>query len=152
MERRAYVVGVIASAGIFIARWCAATVNPETQRGSVYPLRCSAVTSPRASRMLHFTSVLEEISARTQIALVAGEGLEGDYVSAELKNVPVDEGLRDILKNHDAFYYYGAVGQNTKPSLRAVWVYAKGTAATFQPVAPGGLGEHQRSPSEPVGQ
>ena len=137
MERRAYVVGVIASAGIFSLAGAQQPLNPETaneprisvavQRGH---LTASIENSP-----LH--AVLEELSARTQIALVAGEGLEGDYVSAELKNVPVDEGLRDILKNHDAFYYYGAVGQNTKPSLRAVWVYPKGTAATFQPVPPG---------------
>ena len=59
-------------------------------------------------------SVLEELSSRTQIALVAGSGLEGDHVSAELKDVPVDEGLRDLLKNHDAFFYYGAAGENTK--------------------------------------
>jgi HEAT repeat protein len=44
--------------------------------------------------------------------------------------------LRDLLKKHDAFFYYGAVGENTKPVLRAIWVYPRGAGATFQPVPP----------------
>jgi hypothetical protein len=137
MERRAYVVGVIASAGILSFAGAQQPVNPETPsepRISVAVQR-GRLTASIENSPLH--AVLEELSARTQIALVAGDGLEGDYLSAELKDVPVDEGLRDLLKNHDAFFYYGAIGENKKPLLRAVWVYPKAAGAMFQPVSPG---------------
>jgi hypothetical protein len=136
MERRAYVVGLIASAGMLTLAGAQQPQNPETaseprisiavQRGR---LTASIEDSP-----LH--SVLEELGGRTQILFVAGNGLEEDHVSAELKDVPVEEGLRDLLKNHDAFFYYGAAGENGKPVLRAVWVYPRGAGATVRPVPP----------------
>jgi hypothetical protein len=79
-------------------------------------------------------AVLHELSERTNVAIVAADDLEGALVSAELTNVSVDEGLRNILKDYDTFFYYGAIGQPSGSSLRAVWVYAKGTAATLRPV------------------
>lgn len=136
MKRRACVVGVIASAGMLSLAGAQQPLNPQT---AIEPRLTVAVQRGRLTASIEnasLQSVLEELSVKTQIALVAGNGLEGDPVSAELKNVPVEEGLRDLLKNHDAFFYYGAVGEHTKPVLRAVWVYPRGAAATFRPVPP----------------
>jgi hypothetical protein len=136
MERRAYVVGLIASAGIFTLAGAQQLPHPET---AIEPQISVAVQRGRLTASIDNSPlpvVFQELSVRTQIALVAGNGLDGDYISAQLKDVPVEEGLRDVLKNYDAFFYYGAAGENTKPVLRAVWVYPKGAGETIRPVPP----------------
>jgi HEAT repeat protein len=82
-------------------------------------------------------AVLEEIGSRSGLPLIAADDIEvqSARVSAELARVPLDEGLRQLLKDYDTFFYYGAVG-NASSSLRAVWIYRKGTAAALRPVPP----------------
>jgi hypothetical protein len=82
-------------------------------------------------------AVLEELGSRTGVALIpaADMDIEALRVSAELAGVPVDEGLRRLLENYDAFFYYGVVG-NRSSSLRAVWIYRRGAAAALRPVPP----------------
>jgi hypothetical protein len=82
-------------------------------------------------------AVLEELSSRTGVALIPSPDMdiEALRVSAELAGVTVDEGLRRLLEDFDAFYYYGVVG-NRSSSLRAVWIFHKGAAATLRPVPP----------------
>jgi hypothetical protein len=43
----------------------------------------------------------------------------------------VDEGLRQVLKNEDVFFFYTAA---EKLTLRAVWVYPKGSGNGIAPV------------------
>ena len=77
-------------------------------------------------------------SARgTGVALIpaADMDIEALRVSAELAGVPMDEGLRRLLENYDAFSYYG-VGGNRSSSLRAVWIYHRGWGRTLRPVPP----------------
>jgi HEAT repeat protein len=82
-------------------------------------------------------AVLEELSSRTGVALVPADDMDlgTARVSAELRGVPLDQGLRQLLKNYDVFFYYGAVG-NASSALRSVWIYPKGTAAALRPVPP----------------
>jgi hypothetical protein len=46
--------------------------------------------------------------------------------------LPLDEGLRYILKDQDAFFFYGGEG-DASASLRAVWVYPKGRGRDIAP-------------------
>jgi hypothetical protein len=82
-------------------------------------------------------SVLEELGSRTEVTLISAADMDigEDRVSAELEDVPLDEGLRRLLKDYDAFFYYGVVG-NAPSSLRAVWIYPKGAASALRPVPP----------------
>jgi HEAT repeat protein len=78
---------------------------------------------------------LGELGAKTGIALVPAADIEQDTISADLQRLPVDQGLRQLLKNYDTFFYYS--GSADAPAvLRAVWIYRKGTAALLQPVPP----------------
>jgi hypothetical protein len=79
--------------------------------------------------------VLEEMSAKAEFRLIFADAVEEQPVSLELKNVPLDEGLRRLLADHDAFLYYGATN-GAPASLQTVWVYPKGTASALQPVPP----------------
>ena len=79
--------------------------------------------------------VLQWLVSERQVALTIAPDIAADNVSAEMKRVPLDEALRNILAKYDAFYYYGA-GADHPPGLRAVWVYAKGTASALKPIPP----------------
>jgi hypothetical protein len=79
--------------------------------------------------------VLEEISRNARVAIVRAPGVEGEPVSVQFQELPVDEGLRRILTDHDAFFFYG--GEEKAPtSLKAVWVYPRGRGRGLQPVPP----------------
>jgi hypothetical protein len=81
-------------------------------------------------------ALLEELGSRTGVALIPSDGMElgAARVSAELPDVPVDEGLRRLFKNYDAFFFYGA-GDGAS-GLRAVWIYPRGAATGLRPVPP----------------
>jgi hypothetical protein len=68
--------------------------------------------------------VLEEISRKAQIAIVRGPGLEGDRITRKFQDLPVDEALRQILTEHDSFFFFG-VGKKAPAVLRVVWVYQR---------------------------
>lgn len=79
--------------------------------------------------------LLVELSRRGGVAIMGAEGLGDERISVQFQDLPLDEGLRQLLKGHDAFFFYGA--EETAPaSLKAVWVYPKFTGRTIQPVPP----------------
>jgi hypothetical protein len=84
-----------------------------------------------------FGSVLQELAARTGAVFVPAEDIDTgtSRMSAQLSDVPLDEGLRRLLRNYDVFFHYGATDDGP-PSLRAVWIYRKGAAANLRPVPP----------------
>ncbi|MGH3118772.1 MAG: HEAT repeat domain-containing protein, partial [Gaiellales bacterium] len=49
--------------------------------------------------------------------------------------LPLDEALRRLLQDHDAFFFYG-VERDRPASLRVVWVYPKGRGRGLMPVPP----------------
>jgi hypothetical protein len=79
--------------------------------------------------------ILEEISREAKVAIISGAGVGRRRVSVAFQDLPLDDGLRRILKDNDAFFFYGADGK-ASVSLRAVWVYPKGRGAELQPVPP----------------
>lgn len=85
-------------------------------------------------------SVLEEIGEKAGVVIKLGEDIEdlGDeQVSVDFKGYRLDEGLRQILKNHDAFFFYGVEkGEEKGPaSLKVVWVYGASRGQGLEPVA-----------------
>jgi hypothetical protein len=59
-------------------------------------------------------SVLEELDSQTDVALIPAEDLDiaEHRISAQLADVPPDEGLRRLLKDYDTFFIT-AVWQRT---------------------------------------
>jgi hypothetical protein len=84
-----------------------------------------------------FDALLEQLASQTGAAFVPADDLAtGEIrVSAELRAVPLDEGLRSLFTLFDAFFYYGGAG-DAPSSLRAVWIYRRGAAAHLRPVPP----------------
>ena len=75
--------------------------------------------------------LLDEISQKAKVAILTGEGLEGWLITAEFSDLPLDEGLRQILSGQDIFFYYRAGAL-----LKAIWVYPKDEGAGLEPVPP----------------
>lgn len=104
----------------------------------------------RLSVSVHKSSlewVLEEISRKGGVAIMRAEGVGEERISIQFQNLPLDEGLRRILKDHDAFFFYGveetsagvrekSTGGKASAALRALWVYPKGQARGLAPVPP----------------
>jgi len=79
--------------------------------------------------------LLEEISREGEVAIIGDGGPARRRVSIQFQDLPLDEGLRRILKDHVAFFFYAAEGKGPA-SLSAVWVYPKGRGRGLQPVPP----------------
>ena len=65
-------------------------------------------------------AVLTELSTRTGIPIAAAPALDSDQISAQVKPAPIDQAIRELLKNYDAFFLYSGAG---KQGLASVWVY-----------------------------
>ena len=79
-------------------------------------------------------SILEQLTTGTGLAIERSDIL-GDRVTIQLENVPLELGLRELLKNHDAFFFYGAE-PDAAAQLKVVWVYPKGRGVYLRPVPP----------------
>lgn len=80
-------------------------------------------------------AVLHAVTTRADVALVVAPEIDQDRVAADVRGLPMDRAVRELLKNYDAFFFYG--GTTPSPTeLRGVWVYPKGTAALLRPVPP----------------
>ncbi len=79
--------------------------------------------------------VLDQISRQGNVAFVMSAGLEAEKVSIGFKDLPLDEGIRQILVDQDAFLFYG-VERKGPSSLRVVWVYPRGKGRGLAPVPP----------------
>ena len=86
--------------------------------------------------------VLGEISQQSKVVILNTESVAGQTVSMQLQEMLLDQGLRQILKDHDIFFFYGAEekgsGEEKEPqaTLKAVWIYPKGQGQHIVPVLP----------------
>lgn len=128
------VAAVVTLSASVLAAQEAGPPPPPTPRQMSMVVDRGRLTATIVDYPLH--DVLEELSARSGITFVPGDGLDGERISAELQRLPLDEGVRRLLQHYDSFLYYGAVDQDTPSSLRAVWVFPKGQAITLRPVSP----------------
>lgn len=74
--------------------------------------------------------VLAEISKKSRVNIYSVPAIDIRSVTIELRAVPIDRGLEELLKDCDVFLY-NAAGQ-----LRSVWVYEKNAGAQLVPVPP----------------
>jgi HEAT repeats len=77
--------------------------------------------------------LLADISRQAGVAIHGSAPLQGLTISINLEDVPLDQGLRHLVADVDAFFFYGSTPE--RPAwLRAVWVYPKGAGARLEPV------------------
>jgi hypothetical protein len=117
----------------------------DAQHGGQQPLPSSPASAPLVAvadgrltvkvRNHALGMVLGEIAARTAVTLVLAPEIEQDSVSADVLRLPLDRGLRGLLKEYDTFFFY-AGGASGPAELRGVWIYPKGAASLLQPVPP----------------
>lgn len=77
--------------------------------------------------------VLNEISRQSGVTIMRAAGAANRTLTIQLEEMPLDLGLRQILKDHDIFFFYGVedskedggIAPVTAP-LKTVWIYAKG--------------------------
>ena len=68
-------------------------------------------------------SILEQIASKAGVAILVADGLGGEQLSVEFRQFRVDEALRQILKDYDALFFYGAdKGNEGSAPLKTVWV------------------------------
>lgn len=79
--------------------------------------------------------LLDEIARLGDVALVRGDLPGDERVSADFKDLAIDEALRQLLARRDAFFFYGG-GTDRPASLRVVWIYAPGEGRGLVPVPP----------------
>lgn len=76
-----------------------------------------------------------EISDRSGVPIILDSTVAKHSVTAKFQDLSLDEGLRQILKDYDTFFFYGV--DNDRPaSLKGVWAYPKGKARGMAPVPP----------------
>jgi hypothetical protein len=79
--------------------------------------------------------LLDEIASQAGLTIHGTGLLRGLTVSTRLDNVPVDDGLKELLSAFDVFFLYAPSGHQPA-SLRAVWVHPRGRGALLAPVSP----------------
>lgn len=79
--------------------------------------------------------VLEEISSQGRIAIIVADGVQGQRIAAQFEDLPLEEGLRQLLRDHDIFFFYTGAAK-TANSLSVVWVYPRGRGRGLEPVPP----------------
>ena len=77
--------------------------------------------------------LLADISRQASVAIHGTGPLEGLTISINLEDVPLDQGLRHLVAEFDAFFFYGST-EERPVSLRGLWVYPKGAGARLAPV------------------
>lgn len=79
--------------------------------------------------------ILDQLTQKAKVAIMVGQGAGGELVTINLQDTPVDQALRQMLRHHDAFFFYGP-GKEDSAVLQVVWVYPKGKGQGLQPVPP----------------
>ena len=99
-------------------------------------------------RGVPLAEVLDRIARQCQIRTLL-YGATDEKVSMEFNDLPLDRGLRWIIKDHDFILFYGegkaGPGQSSRPRLEEVRVYARSQAMTRQL-----LGEAPKNPDPSV--
>jgi hypothetical protein len=67
-----------------------------------------------------------------RLAIRVAPELESDTVSIEVRDVPLHEGVRQIVDTYDAFFYYK--GASSPPVLERLWVFPRGQGEGLAPL------------------
>jgi hypothetical protein len=79
--------------------------------------------------------VADEFSRKTGVRVILDSELMTESVSIQFQSLSLEEGLRQLFKKHDAFFFYGAE-KDESAALKVVWVYPKGRGRDMEPVPP----------------
>lgn len=79
--------------------------------------------------------VASEIADGSGVPIILDSAVAKYPVTAKFQDLSLDEGLRQILKNCDTFFFYG-VDNGGPASLKVVWVYPRGKARGMAPLPP----------------
>jgi hypothetical protein len=140
--------------GLSITMVATAFAGPKTVAPSIEPPAASNPTSDarqasQQSSQISFSNgrlsanfknlplsrLADQISHQAGVAVLLQDGVGDQVVSASFQKLPVDEGLRQVLRNHDVFFFYG-VDEKQASALKAVWIYPKGRGRGLAPVPP----------------
>ena len=127
-HRVVFGICVFALAVDVAAQEAPAAMSVAVEKGRI---SCDIRTAP-------LSQVLTALAERTGVTFVPADTIRGDDITLEMTNVPLEAGLRRLLRRYDTFMSYGA--SENSPSLRTVWIYPKGLGAALQPVAQDSLG------------
>jgi hypothetical protein len=75
-------------------------------------------------------AVLAEISRKSHVRIFSSPAIDNRVVTLQLHEVPLDRGLRELLRDCDVFFY------NSAGELRSAWIYEKDAGAQLIPVPP----------------
>lgn len=114
---------------------------PPPSPGSQQPPAPPQVVSVKDGRLtvnvrnqsLH--QVLDRISRQAQIPIIEGDDFSSQRMTVAFENLPLEDGLRLILQQHDAFFFVG-VGKTPPATVQVVWVYDRGKGRGIAPVPP----------------
>ena len=79
--------------------------------------------------------ILDQLTQKAKVAIVVGTGAGSELATMDLEDTPLEKALREILRHHDAFFFYGP-DKDDSAVLQVVWVYPKGKGRALQPVPP----------------
>lgn len=91
---------------------------------------------------------LVQISQQSGVPIVSTSGLGTQLMSLQFEKLPLEEGLRRILRGYDVFFFLGAEDK-APSSLKAVWVYPKGRGRGLAPEVGASAAEVSRYLSDP---
>jgi len=87
------------------------------------------------NQRLSLQHLASEISNKAGVPVILDGAVANESVSISFHDLPLDEGLRQVFKDNDAFFFYGS-DKGEPAALKVVWVYLKGRARGIEPVPP----------------
>jgi len=76
--------------------------------------------------------ILDDVRQASTVGFSTFPGAEAELISADIDNVPLDQGLRILLGRFDSIFLYSAHDAD-RAELTRVWVYRKGQASGLEP-------------------
>jgi len=139
-------LGFLATAETTAGHEGAATISrqssaPEDSSSPGKPIKETSVITFRDGRLTvrvqerSLEWILEEISRVTRVGIFLADGMEDKRISIDFQDLSLDEGLRRLLTDNDAFFFYGGEGK-ASAAMKAIWVYPKGQGRGLEPVPP----------------
>jgi hypothetical protein len=133
----AYCFVVIAALGCIPSLLCqpAVPANESAQTANVIAVENARLSASFDDQRLSVVSHM--IVEKSQIRIVLADGIGDDLASMHVNSAALDVALRNLFSKYDGFFFYSG-SQDEPSSLRAIWVYPRGTASTVRPISPSG--------------
>ena len=138
--RSAVLLSALAALALLLSpAFCSPGRTSETEPAAAAPKVVVTITGAQATIVAAnqpLSKVLDEISRDARIAFAEDPAIGESLVSIEIRDVPLDQALRTLLKDFDVFFYYHAPANGAASALEAVWIYPKDRGEGLEPVPP----------------